>query len=392
MRGYALGHGLRSEYKDTKDGILYSKTGYESVISVKSKILSEEAILKDKRESIKKEQLSQNVSDDEIALKVDASKPKQPPKTKSVTFDMGQFTKGKDGKKGGQRGQRQWADRSSSEESWVTTNNWQQYQQSWSSPPNSSGMATTKGQCLATAKGKGKQSNRSRLWCDIHQAYGHSTDWCYSNPNESGGPPKLEWCDHHQTYGHSTEACRKGNGPPSQPQPPKGHTPSAKGGKGKTKDPNRAWKSENFPANYDQATPVLQEDNHREWWETEDELSSVCFQDLLFDSTSMAIFDEDELDEDSSNLLDIHFLSITHQLERQKQYRMRPSLDLQLEIRTHAEYIQFAGSLLDPRHQQVIARFSSLVGYSTTEITEIDSSKDEPYFSPALANESNNGN
>ncbi len=28
---YALGHGLRSEYKDTKDGILYNKKGYETV-------------------------------------------------------------------------------------------------------------------------------------------------------------------------------------------------------------------------------------------------------------------------------------------------------------------------------------------------------------------------
>jgi hypothetical protein len=63
---YALGHGLRSEYKDTKDGILYNKKGYETVLSVKTKILSEEAILKDKREDIKKEQLSQKLADDEI--------------------------------------------------------------------------------------------------------------------------------------------------------------------------------------------------------------------------------------------------------------------------------------------------------------------------------------
>jgi hypothetical protein len=38
--------------------------------------MCEEAILKDKRESIKKEQLSKHLIDDEIALKVEASKPK----------------------------------------------------------------------------------------------------------------------------------------------------------------------------------------------------------------------------------------------------------------------------------------------------------------------------
>ncbi len=55
---YALGNGLRAEYTDTKDGILYSKDGYENVLSVKSKILSEEAILKDKRASTKRALLS----------------------------------------------------------------------------------------------------------------------------------------------------------------------------------------------------------------------------------------------------------------------------------------------------------------------------------------------
>ena len=61
----------------------------------------------------------------------------------------------------------------------------------------------------------------------------------------------------------------------------------------------------------------------------------------------MAIFDDEELDEDTSSLLDLHFLSIIHQIERQKQYSIHPTLDLQLEICAHSGYIQFAGSLLD---------------------------------------------
>ena len=40
---YALGNGLRAEYKESKDGILYGKDGYGTVISVKTKLLSEEA-------------------------------------------------------------------------------------------------------------------------------------------------------------------------------------------------------------------------------------------------------------------------------------------------------------------------------------------------------------
>jgi hypothetical protein len=103
---YALGHGLRSEYKDTKDGILYNKKGYETVLYVKTKILSEEAILKDKRAEIKREQLSQQAIDAEIAMKVAASKPV----LKEPSPEKVQFTKGKDGKNGSPKGQRQWVD------------------------------------------------------------------------------------------------------------------------------------------------------------------------------------------------------------------------------------------------------------------------------------------
>jgi hypothetical protein len=97
--------------------------------------LSEEAILvlKDNREDIKKEQLSQKVADDEIAMKIEASKPKQPPKTKPAV-DQAQFHNGKDGRKDGPRGQRQWGDRSSNmADPWTSFNNWQKLS-TWSSP------------------------------------------------------------------------------------------------------------------------------------------------------------------------------------------------------------------------------------------------------------------
>ncbi len=133
---YALGHGLRSEFTDTKEGILYSKSGYDTVLSVKSKMMSEAAILKDKKASTTKAQLSHKdtMSVDEIALKVDASNPKSPLQPKSVTFDISQFNKGKDGKKGGQCGQRQWNDRSYNEASWASGSNWQLPPDPWSTP------------------------------------------------------------------------------------------------------------------------------------------------------------------------------------------------------------------------------------------------------------------
>ncbi len=97
-------------------------------------------------------------------------------------------------------------------------------------PPPSADWQQPQGNAWRPPNGKGKPSNKTKLWCDIHQAYGHSADWCFSNPNRTGGPLTPEWCDHHQSFEHSTAACRKGNGPPSSPQPPPGPTPSAAGG------------------------------------------------------------------------------------------------------------------------------------------------------------------
>ncbi len=60
--------------------------------------------------------------------------------------------------------------------------------------------------------------------------------------NMTGADPLQEWCANHQAYGHSTEECRKGKSPSLE---------GSKGAKGKTKSPNRAWKSDNFPATND---------------------------------------------------------------------------------------------------------------------------------------------
>ena len=354
---HALGNGLRAEYTDTKDGILYSKAEYDTVLSVKSKMASEEAILKDKRASAKRAQISQKAIEDEIAMKVATLPTKITP-----AIDQAQIQKGKGGKNGGRKGQRDWtAQTSASADQWTT---WQQ-PPSWTTPVYETSWT------YPSSKGKGKAPQKNTLWCDIHQAYGHSTDWCFDNPNKSGGPPKQpwgslktpEWCDNHQVYGHSTAECRKGQSPPQK---------GGKGGKGKSKSPNRAWKSENFPANYDQATPVLPaEQKQVSWWDSDEEISSVCMTVTTTD-TNLAAFDDNELadttiefndnpDDATASLLDLHFLALIQQQERQQQYQVTPTNALRQEITTHAQYITFAYSLLAPVHQEVISRFQRLI-------------------------------
>jgi hypothetical protein len=103
---YALGNGLRPEFKESKDGILYNKIGYDNVLSVKTKLLNEEAVLasKSKRAAIAP---TTKATEDEIAfvsLKLKDSKPaketKQDPATANydASKDTTLFTKGKGGK------------------------------------------------------------------------------------------------------------------------------------------------------------------------------------------------------------------------------------------------------------------------------------------------------
>ncbi len=80
---YALGNGLRLEFRECKDGILYNKDGFSTVMSVKTKLLSEEAVLTSQTKKASMTPLPSKTVDDEIALvsktKKDHKKPKNPP-------------------------------------------------------------------------------------------------------------------------------------------------------------------------------------------------------------------------------------------------------------------------------------------------------------------------
>ncbi len=103
---YALGNGLRQEFKECKDGILYSKTGFDNVMSVKTKLLSEEAVLTSK--SKKHHQHAKTTTDvnDEIALKLQEIKlskkrlktPQKIPRTKPPKTPPSCISKGREEK------------------------------------------------------------------------------------------------------------------------------------------------------------------------------------------------------------------------------------------------------------------------------------------------------
>jgi len=218
---FALGNGLRQEYKKCKDGILYNEKGFDNILSVKNRLISEEAVLLSQNQQHHLNEKATKVSEDEIALKLKETK-----LTKKQTKDVAKeakdkeakdkaaddtalvFIKGKGGK-GTPRG------RDTSWDAWNSNDPlWNQlWTQPWTPP--------------AKGKGKGKSQHQAAtsfdpqgLWCDIHQKFGHSTDWCFDNPNRTGGKPTpatRPWCDACNSYGHTSATCWA-----NPPGPPKG--------------------------------------------------------------------------------------------------------------------------------------------------------------------------
>jgi hypothetical protein len=85
---YALGNGLRGEFRECKDGILYNKDGFGTVMSVKTKLLSEEAVLTSQTKKTSPASIPSITSEHEIALV--SKKPrdnKTRPTAKTVTFN-----------------------------------------------------------------------------------------------------------------------------------------------------------------------------------------------------------------------------------------------------------------------------------------------------------------
>ena len=377
---YALGNGLRPEFTECKKGILHSQDGFGTVLKVKTRLQSEEAVIASQNK--KAPLVHQSPTDDEIALvakKTKDAKKSHTIKTQSVTPpasttttdemassstpDTALWLKGKGGKGKPSKGKNRWT---TPAQPWGDT--WTQ----WTSPPKGKGQ------------GKGN-ANTEQLWCDICQRPGHSTDWCYDNPQRTGGKPLYDdlWCDTCNRSGHTSSSCFA----TSIKIIPKG--------KGKTKGKpgkpgNRAWKSQNFPANYhsEQATPALHDETSSSiaqgWWE-EGELGSVIMDHdpnpvpllapLLEDYVNHNNFDDDD-DAYISDYIDLVLFAIITNIERMNAYQLQPSNALMYEIHEHSASITRAENCLNVHIRRIIRQFKTTIKYDETMSQIIDIATD----------------
>jgi hypothetical protein len=162
----ALGNGLRDEYNESKDGIFYNKPGFENVRSVKTKLLSEEAVITSKSKKAKDQTRATKEKDDEIAPKLQdfqlsqdtKSKELKEPKDKLLML-KGKGDKGQPKGKGNAKGRNTWGDSD-------------QWQNQWS--PHETSSTAPYANWTQPAKGKGYGRTKvdpSTLWCDIHQVF-----------------------------------------------------------------------------------------------------------------------------------------------------------------------------------------------------------------------------
>ena len=364
---YALGNGLRTEFKVCKKGILYNEDGFGTVMLVKTKLLSEEAVLTSQLKKVSPAPLTSSTTpEDEIALVLKKSKDNKRhtiPKTPTVVMpeateatplssDTALWTTGKGSKgKDKSKGKHQWTAHTPS---W--NNEWTQ----WAQP--------------SKGKGRGKGSGSpEQFWCEICSRSGHSTDWCYDNPKRTGGKPlsyEELWCATCNRSGHTSNSCYA----TSVRITPKGKGKS-KGGKGKQGDRN--WKSQNFPAGYqsDQATPALHDETPSTetlaWWQ-DCELGSAIIEGntnpvplqpgLLEDYVEFNTFDDDD-DEYVTDYIDLVLFAIITNIERQNAYQRNPSNALLQEIIAHSDSITRAENCLNVHIRRIIRNFKSTVNY-----------------------------
>ena len=392
---YALGNGLHEEYKDCKHGILYNKPGFDTVMSVKTKLLSEEAVITSKNKKASTEHSKAvKEKEDEIALlafktqesreaNATNAKDKSDTETKENAFLL---VKGKGGKgkgKGKPNGGSRWY-----------AQDWQQWGllNKADNPHSNPWTRPLKGK----GRGKAKGFDAQNLWCDIHQKYGHSTDWCFENPNRTNGAPPPSaglWCETCNRTGHTANDCYATSIKIS---------PKGKGKKGNSGDRN--WKSQNFPASYssEQATPALHEESSstkQVWWQ-DHELGSVLLDGQQQQHTNIndnedqqhntdnAMDDEhaeanaitqhasipDSLsegtDDEISAYIDLVILAIVTNINRQQRYSQNPSDGLLKEIQEHSAYITSAEECTNIHIRRIIREFKTLINYEETLTTE----------------------
>ena len=374
---YAMGNGLPQKFKDSKEGVLYSKHGYHTVMEVKAHLLSEEAILTSSNETAQ-EQISKE-NENEIALKI-ANNPDTSKELALYSNKKGGKSKGNKGK--GKGGNRNW----NQENNWQNkTNNWQQ-----------------------NGKGKSNANNGNSLqktsWCDICQKDSHTTEICYKNPNRVGGiQPNSYWCDIHQAYGHSTDYCPENgfNKANQWQQPQKGQPNKGTKGKGKgSKGGNRNIKGQNFPSDYsaEQASSAVHQETptttNGEWWNNvelasfhKDNATDTAF--TATESERAANLSPEQAEDERLAYVDLFIIAIIKQIDRYQAYTIEPTLEGANEINEHDLYITNAETDLDEQSIIELNQFKNLIRYNeqrTQMITKLrkDSDKAMPNSSAML--------
>jgi hypothetical protein len=356
---------LRPEYKECKDGILYNKPGFDNVLSVKTKLLSEEAIITSKKKKDSELTRATKAIEDEIALKLRETKLSTEKSTKEPA-DKALMFKGK-GSKGDTNGKGQGKGRQWKEPEW--TPQWGQPAQT-ASLPRAAWNNFGKGKGHGKSKGTEAPFDAQKLWCDIHQKYGHSTDWCFDNPQRTGGPPPQTagfWCDSCKAYGHTANSCYANSPRPNDKGKGKPQHGKGKGKKGYSGERN--WKSQNFPAGYssDQATPALHDESFHKppsqvsWWD-ENELGSSCLEEGNAENNETE-FEPEYDDAVVSEEIDLYFLAVIKQIERQIEYVLAPTTDKLTEFNAHEEHLMRAARQLNIHSQRIVLTFREQVGY-----------------------------
>ena len=218
-RLFTMANGLRKEFAECKNGILFNKIGYQTILEVKAAILKEETI-------------------NEIG-KTENGNPKS---NSDVAHAFFEGTCNYCNKKGHKRNE-----------------------------------------CRKLAKDKengtiqedSKAKPGDKYWCDFCYKNGHSTDWCFLNPNNSTPSPKGKGKGGKGKSNSKGKGKGKGSG--------KGNKGKQKGGRG----------SGNYPANYTQDSANYTE----EWPEESEDLQEAEqssskwheFSHILFENESKSL-------------------------------------------------------------------------------------------------------
>ena len=300
---YALINGLRPEYSETRNGVLFARPGFDTVIAVKTSITNEEMVLNTTKG------LDPNGNDSN-------AKHKSP----DTAFSVNEH-KDKDCHYCGKKGHIQPDCRKKKADL-----------QKGKGKQNSPKGKANKGQ-----KGKSKSKGRGR-------GSPHWNNWS-TNWNDSSQSSAPHW--NNNTF--NDQPTGKGN----------------KGRKGNDKGQGRGqnWTG-NFPSDYNGSYANFTNDTSSEHSSQSTQWNS--WRNPTTDpDTGFAIFESEynESDDAMYDALDLHFIALFRQMERRQLLLARSSPQAIEEIALHDSYIDAAAQTLSPKAYALVQSFRALIGY-----------------------------